>query len=223
MVSSEYLLNGALYALKQCGLLLRTAVNHYNQKDYANAIVLAAFAREEFGRSRILRDLRKQVVGQGKILTAEEIRKACRDHIAKQEWAQVSVVQRASGDDTLGKLLRKYQQLSPPSEEWQHVRQQIDELTERKKRRTPQDRHDERLKSLYVEPDAAGTGWNKPWEADQETARIFVEDAANDYAVEHDRFVRGIFEHTDPELFAALQKLPEQPDLPKPQRPRTDP
>ncbi len=223
MATGEYLLEGARYALKQCGLLLRSAVSLYNQKDYANAIVLATFAREEFGRSRILRGLRKQVVEQGKRVSVKDIRKACKDHLAKQESAQPSVVQRTLGTNILAKLLKKLHHVSPQSEEWQEAHQQLDELAEHKKGRTPQARHDERLKALYVEPDDAGTGWGKPWEIDQETARICLEEAVNDYAQERDRFVRGIFEKTDPELFAALQKWLEQPDLPEPQRPLTDP
>jgi len=50
-----------MYALEQCAILLHDAVILYNNKAYSNAIVLAAFAREELGRSRILCDLRKKL------------------------------------------------------------------------------------------------------------------------------------------------------------------
>ena len=115
MATGEYLLEGARYALKQCGLLLRSAVSLYNQKDYANAIVSATFAREEFGRSRILRGLRKQVVEQGKRVSVKDIRKECKDHLAKQESAQPSVVQRTLGTNILAKLLKKLHHVSPQS------------------------------------------------------------------------------------------------------------
>ena len=53
-VTADFLLKGYALALEQCGLLLRDAVLLYENKSYANAVVLAAFAREELGRSRIL-------------------------------------------------------------------------------------------------------------------------------------------------------------------------
>ena len=46
--TSEYLMKGAAYALEQCGLCLRDAALLYRGKSYADAVVLAAFAR---GRS----------------------------------------------------------------------------------------------------------------------------------------------------------------------------
>jgi hypothetical protein len=44
----ECLMKGAAYALEQCGLCLRDAALLYRGKSYADAVVLAAFAR---GRS----------------------------------------------------------------------------------------------------------------------------------------------------------------------------
>ena len=46
-VSPQYLLEGAVYALEQCGLLLRDANLLYRSGSYATAVALAAFAREE--------------------------------------------------------------------------------------------------------------------------------------------------------------------------------
>ena len=47
----QYILQGAAYALEQCGLLLRDANLLYRNDAHANAVVLTAFAREELGRS----------------------------------------------------------------------------------------------------------------------------------------------------------------------------
>jgi hypothetical protein len=47
----QYILQGAAYALEQCGLLLRDANLLYRNDVHANAVVLTAFAREELGRS----------------------------------------------------------------------------------------------------------------------------------------------------------------------------
>lgn len=55
-VTSQFILQGAAYALEQCGLL-RDANILYRNGSYASAVVLTAFAREELGRYRILLDL----------------------------------------------------------------------------------------------------------------------------------------------------------------------
>jgi AbiV family abortive infection protein len=46
-ITPQYLLEGAVYALEQCGLLLRDANLLYRSGSYATAVALAAFAREE--------------------------------------------------------------------------------------------------------------------------------------------------------------------------------
>jgi AbiV family abortive infection protein len=48
-VSPQHLLHGAVYALEQCGVLLRDANVLYRSESYANAVVLARFAQEELG------------------------------------------------------------------------------------------------------------------------------------------------------------------------------
>jgi AbiV family abortive infection protein len=78
-VTSAYLLQGAVYALEQCGLLLRDANALFHDGSYASAIVLAAFAREELGRSNILFDLRSAVLS-GETVTAELLAQRCGDH-----------------------------------------------------------------------------------------------------------------------------------------------
>jgi AbiV family abortive infection protein len=71
-VTPEYLLEGATYALEQCGLLLRDANLLYRNGSYSSAVALALFAREELGRYRILLGLRKQVL-RGERFTIKEI------------------------------------------------------------------------------------------------------------------------------------------------------
>jgi hypothetical protein len=106
-VTPEYLLEGAAYALEQCGLLLRDANLLYQSGSYASAVALALFAREELGRYRILLDLRKQVLG-GDHLTIQKIEKRCRDHERKQEAGMLSFVMRVDTDTALGGLLGTY-------------------------------------------------------------------------------------------------------------------
>jgi AbiV family abortive infection protein len=52
-VTPQYLLEGAVYAPEQCGLLLRDANILYRSGSYSSAVVLTTFAREELGRSAI--------------------------------------------------------------------------------------------------------------------------------------------------------------------------
>jgi AbiV family abortive infection protein len=61
-VTPQYLLEGAIYALEQCGLLLRDANIMFRSGSYASVVVLAAFAHEELGRSSILFNLRREVI-----------------------------------------------------------------------------------------------------------------------------------------------------------------
>jgi len=56
-VTPQFIMQGAAYALEQCGRLLRDANALYRSGSYASAVVLTAFAREELGRYRILLDL----------------------------------------------------------------------------------------------------------------------------------------------------------------------
>jgi len=45
-VTAQYLLKGAVYALEQCGLLLRDANLLYQNGSHASAVALAAFAEK---------------------------------------------------------------------------------------------------------------------------------------------------------------------------------
>ena len=87
----QFLLEGLYYALVQCGKLLNSAVIIYKAGDHATAVGLALLAREELGRSRYLRDQRKEVVN-GKTVPIDTIRKACKNHLMKQKLGQHSVV-----------------------------------------------------------------------------------------------------------------------------------
>ena len=82
-VSSSFLMQGAVYALEQCGSLLDDACCVYRAGSYGTTIALAAFAREKLGRSNILLGLRTRVLA-GKIVSAKDIAKACDDHVEKQ-------------------------------------------------------------------------------------------------------------------------------------------
>ena len=235
MVTSQYLLEGAWYALEQCAFLLRDAGILYRRGSYSSAIALTAFAREEFGRSRILRDLRKGIIERRKAVSIKEVRLACEDHVTKQRKAMVSITQRVSGDQGLANLVRKA--WPGDNEEWRQARKQLADYTERQGKRTPADRHQQRESALYVDPLDSGLGWNRPQEISQEKARAFIEDAVNDYAGEWDRlqcfgpailqamsddsrqsFNAEFLQAIDIEFLQASQAWHDCPELPEPPR-----
>jgi AbiV family abortive infection protein len=214
-VSPKYLLEGAVYALEQCGLLLRDANQLFRNCSYANAVALAAFAREELGRWRILLDLRHKVLG-GEHLSLKELQTQCEGHVRKQEAGMTSITTRAHRDSGLGKLLNA----RPGSKEWKAANDQIEKLNRQKKKRVPDDRHRQRMSALYVDAISVGR-WNRPSkEISQACASDFLQDAVNDYSVQYSRYAElEITRHSNPELFSALQQWPDRPELPTPEWP----
>ncbi len=89
-IAPDVLLKGAWFSMEQSGLLLRDAVILYEAKSYASAAGLALLAREETGKYRILFDLWCKVAVEGEKLTEGDVRAACKNHVVKQDKAQIS-------------------------------------------------------------------------------------------------------------------------------------
>lgn len=131
----------------------------------------------------------------------------------KQEWGQFSVVQRFLVNSSLGKLLKVKHHARPQSKEYQDAKKELDEVSTRQKRRTPQDRHNERIRAFYVEP--LDTDWNKPWEKDKEVAQPFIENALNDYGMQRNSvWVLEVLKGDDLELAQAVEVWKDRPALP---------
>jgi AbiV family abortive infection protein len=222
VVTSEYLLKGAAYALEQCGLLLRDANILYRSGSYATAVVLTAFAREELGRSTILFDLWRRASANGETFTLVEVREACEDHVTKQRAGMLSSIITADRDSELGKILRTRMENHPQSPEWQKANLELERITNIKKRRTPSDRHGQRMAALYVEPVSA-TEWNRPAATPASVAHSVLQDAVNDYAGRyHQHYITGtepMLKHIDPDLYGALAQWSERPELQPPEGP----
>jgi AbiV family abortive infection protein len=218
-VSPQYLLEGAVYALEQCGLLLRGANLLYRNGSYSSAVALAAFAREELGRYQILLELRKKLL-DGDHLTIKEIQDRCRDHVTKQEAGMLSFVMRVM-DTPLGGLLGTYLSVRHGSEEWNTAREQLEQA----RQMVPVERHRQRMSALYVDA-VAPDRWRRPTkEISQITAYAYLQDAANDYSGQYDRYTNPRnFKPDDPELYTALENWPARPILlPSPERPSLPP
>ncbi len=221
-VTPQYLLEGAVYALEQCGLLLRDANILYRSGSYANTVVLAAFAREELGRYRILSDMRSEALG-GKDFTIEEIRKSCDDHVTKQRAGMLSTAITAPDKEPgLGKLLWERMTAHPQSAEGKKADAELASITDKKRKRVPSERHDARTSALYVEP-VSRNKWNRPADTSRSSAQEFLGDAVNDYAVQYGpSYITSpepILKHINPELYSALEKWSDRPEIQSPEYP----
>ncbi len=218
-VTPRYLLEGAVYSLEQCGILLRDAVTLYEAKAFSSAVVLAVFAWEELGRSRKLRDFRKDVIENGTDITLKDIRDACEKHPEKLKAGQLSMVQRASGGPQRENH-RAEMRNHPQSEEFKKAHEELQKIDKCQRARTPNDRHKIRQEALYVDPNDTGQGWNRPCDIILPSyAKEFITDAVNDYSLEYDRFQRGNVSDANLEFFNALQEWSGRPVLPPPKWP----
>jgi AbiV family abortive infection protein len=222
-VSPKYLIEGAAYALEQCGLLLRDANLLYQNGSYASAAAVALFAQEELGRYQILLELRKKVVDGGSV-TIKEIQTRCGDHVRKQEAGVMSVVMKTDKDSVLGKLLQARASATPGSREWKAANEEIKRLDRQMTKRTPSDRHKQRLSALYVDA-VSPNQWNRPTnEISPTLAYERLERAANDYSIQYERYTNlEIGKSNDPEFYIALEEWTDRPTLPSPERPLLPP
>jgi AbiV family abortive infection protein len=143
-VNADYLVRGVIYALEQCGRLLRDAKALYNTGSYGTAVAVAAFAREELGRSAILLDeWRKAIAGQA--VPVQEIKDRCDDHVEKQRWAVLSTTMMTDGDTGQGKLLNARFQADLHGEERKAADEQLKGIDETLRKRAPSERHELRV------------------------------------------------------------------------------
>jgi AbiV family abortive infection protein len=214
-VTPQFLLEGAVLALEQCGLLLHDVNVLFRGGSYASAVVLTAFAREELGRYTILLVLRKDVP-TGKEFTIEDIQDRCDDHVIKQEAGMLSTVLTADRDSGLGKLLWAKLEANPQSAEWKQADAMLTQISETKNKRVPSDRHKSRVSALYVEP-ISEHRWNRPVETSAAFARQFMQDAVNDHAGRcHQGYITSddpILKHLDLKLYTARKLRTGRPKL----------
>lgn len=183
-VTSDFILEGAMYALEQCGHLLHAALTLYHSDSYPTAVAVAGLAREELGRYRILRDEWIEVSQRGKPVTLKEIQNACYDHLKKQQAGLGATVLRITSEDSTSQIYRTIFERPQDSPEYQQAQQQLATLRKAKRRRMPTERHDQRMRALYVDPNDAGTDWNRPCQIDKASALHSMTDLANDYSAE---------------------------------------
>jgi AbiV family abortive infection protein len=212
-VTPQYLLEGAVYAFEQCGLLLRDADLLHQKESYASAVALTAFAWEALGQWTKLLDLRKKVL-DGENLTIKELQKHCWNHLSKQEAGMLSLVVRAELNSEYGRLLTARMNSKPGSEQWKALTAEIEKLDEQMKQNVPIERHKQRLVALYVDP-VSPDQWSRPRKEISRTfASDFLREANNDYWLQYERYTK--LENLDPELISSLRQWDDRPKLPDP-------
>jgi AbiV family abortive infection protein len=218
-VSALYLLKGAVYALEQCGILLRDANVLYRNGSHANAIVLAALAHEELGHWQILLDLRaKALVGEA--VTLERVR-AQEKHELKQKAGVRSLSFSADRDTALAWLFAVRMTAEHGSPERAAAVAQIEEISSRKLGCLPDDRHKLRMSALYVDAVSVNE-WNRPsTKVSEQQAFELIRGAVNDYAKPYHQQYSDLqfIEQDDPAWFRTLQEWPDRPSLPAPEWP----
>ena len=212
MVSEKVLLEGSWYALEQAGRLLRASVVLFDSGDAGSALALAMFAREEFGRSRILRDIAAKVEG-GACFSASDVAKRCDDHVQKQRASATSTTLRVQPPSALAQALQSALTHGPRSDEWVASRKVINAASMTKTKRDPADRRRKRENGLYVDLDPNGTTWSRPCAITAADARPEIEDAVNDYATECDRLRDEVIAIDFPKLAMARAGMQPSPVL----------
>jgi len=216
-VALDTLLRGTWFALEQAGRLLREAVALEDSGAHSTAAGLALLAREELGRYVILRELWGRASQGGAALTAAEVRAACENHVVKQQRGAFSSVMRAQGDSRLATLMRRLLKLPYHSPDAQLARSEVEVARCAKDKRTPTDRHTQRMRAFYVDLAESGATWYRPAELDPAETRNWLFDAVNDYSGLRDCLTTpGVREVAEPELAAALDTWPDKPPLPPP-------
>jgi hypothetical protein len=211
-ISTEFLLKGAVYNLEQCGLLLRDASLLVTNRADANGLVLTIFAWEALGKWVTLRNLRREVLG-GRILGIEEVAEICGDHVNMLRAGNLSVTMTEEKNSGLGQLIQSRFLLEPGSEEWIESSERLDDATDRKRKRVPDERHKWRLAAQYVDP-LPNESWRRPIEVSRELVERCLQDAGNDYAGQYDRYNNhDVHRDDDPEFYAALEAWRDRPTI----------
>ena len=210
-VSAPTLLRGAWFALEQCGLLLQDAVQLWEAGRESSALALAMFAREELERHSILIGFWR-VAEAGKLVSVEQVRKGCDDHVTKQAEAQRSYIFQEPLGSTLDTLFTAAKTLPVGTPEHAALDAYVNDIMRRKSKSEPKRRHRARMAAVYVDIDDTGRRWACPKDVDRKTALDDLFHAVNDYSGARE----AITQPSNPlckELASALAAWPERPDL----------
>jgi AbiV family abortive infection protein len=227
MVTEQTLLEGSWFALQQAGRLLVTAVAIYEHGDHSTAASTAMFAREELGRSRLLRGCAAEVRG-GRVLSAKAVNARCDEHAEKQQASAFSITLRPAVGSVPWKALNALSDTLPGGPEWDAAERVLKQATDAKGKRQPHYRTTVRARGLYVDLDDTGKKWLRPVHMDKTEALYELSSAIGDYNLEASRLtdegLKQVTRQYQPhvqveEMINARRKMVEQIELPQPKFP----
>jgi len=221
MVTAEMLRHGAWYALEQAGRLLHASVVLADGGDPITGAAVAMFAREEIGRSVILRRIADDV-DKGAVVQPSKVRDACDDHVSKQSAGSLSTTLKAEPPSAIDAAVRTMWRSELGSPEWKAAKDAADVAVNAKRRRNPERRHSVKIAGLYVDLNDRGSTWLRPCLRDTSEARNEIVDAVNDYSAERDRLRDEVLSQDHPEMASARATMAANLTLPAPRWPRTD-
>lgn len=216
--TAAVLLQGAWYALEQCGILLRDAVVLYRTNAYPSAVALAMIGREELGKHRMLLDEWKNAESTGKLPSVGDIQAAFTDHVDKQKRALLSLTFIGEPGSVLDKAMRTRFKHKPGDAEYQESEKVLQTALESLAKRSPDLRHTARMRALYVDLQDSGLDWSRPSQITQEECKKLLNDAVNDYVGQRQQRFNPNFlrEMGEQKIADALDKLRYRPRLPEP-------
>lgn len=212
-VAADVLLKGSWYAAEQCGHLLHHAAILHRSGAYPTAAAVALLGREELGAHKFLLDQWRTATKWGIGPDANVLKDNLRDHLLKQTCSQILITYMDDGGGRLQEIATRMFAARPESSEYWAASDELEVALRRAAKRAPGSRHSTRLRALYVDLDASGTGWNRPTEVSAREATACLLHAVNDYARDKDNLRPELLIHRDPVLAAALAAWPDKPPL----------
>lgn len=204
-VSTATLIEGAWWALEQCGRLLRSARTLFATGDPATAVAVAMLAREELGRSRLLAELGSKA-NAGSVVTVRQVQDATGKHEAKQRHGALSVVVRPEPGTPEHAALERRSRAELGTEKYDRADAAVQRIVDRIASEQPRRRHVARLRCTYVDISTDGRQWMRPCSIEPGAARQEIEHAVNDYANARDRWSDELL--SSPDIERAIPDAP---------------
>jgi len=169
------------------------------------------------GKYRLLQEQWRESEKSGVYPTVDEVQAACAEHVEKQRKATLSFSFTAEAGSRLDTAIRTQLKHKPQDAEYQQAEQVLQTAIKAGLKRAPEERHNLRMRALYVDLDDSGLSWKRPGQISPEEAKKLLNDAVNDYAIQRDKMdpdqLRG---RGDAKLAVALEAWQLRPILPEP-------
>ena len=131
------------------------------------------------GQAEMLFGFAREIADVGTRMTRESIKERLEatDHPTKQRLGGMGTTLRATRGTRLGDTLMTAMQIDHADAAGALA--EVNEVVKAKRKRDPNDRHNARMRALYV--DLTDTGWTRPASTEMKTSANLIQDAVNDY------------------------------------------